>query len=113
IGDFGLVMGGASGDEIDRLDYALGSPPHTLLLASSTGHSDYYQFVIEDRRSTLPGQGGTTNPLVRSDMTFFETAHGGAVFSVGSINWCGSLSHNGYDNNVSRLTRNVLNRFMT
>lgn len=111
IGDFGLVMDGASGDEIDRLDYALGSPPHTLLLASSTGHTDYYQLVIEDRRTTVPGQGGTQNPLVRSDMTFFETPRGGAVFSVGSINWCGSLSHNNYDNNVSRVMRNVLNRF--
>jgi N,N-dimethylformamidase len=33
------------------------------------------------------------------------------VFSTGSIAWCGSLSHNGYDNNVSRITENVLRRF--
>ena len=44
-------------------------------------------------------------------MTFFETDHGGAVFSVGSIAWAGSLSHDGYDNNVSRVTANVLRRF--
>ena len=25
--------------------------------------------------------------------------------------WCGSLSHNDYDTNVSRMTRNVLQRF--
>jgi N,N-dimethylformamidase len=36
---------------------------------------------------------------------------GGAVFSTGSIAWIGSLSHNGYDNNVSRITENVLRRF--
>jgi N,N-dimethylformamidase len=32
---------------------------------------------------------------------------------VGSINWCGSLPYNNFDNNVSRLTENVLRRFMT
>ena len=41
-------------------------------------------------------------------MVYFETANGGAVFSAGAIAWCGGLSHNGYDNNVSRITDNVL-----
>ena len=50
--------------------------------------------------------------LIRAEIVFFETPSGGAVFSTGSIAWCGSLSHNGYDNNVSRLTGNVLRRFM-
>ena len=45
-------------------------------------------------------------------MTFFETPGGGAVFSAGSIAWSGSLSHNGYDNNVSRISENVLRRFL-
>ena len=36
-----------------------------------------------------------------------------AVFAVGAISWCGSLSHNGYDNNVSRITANVLRKFMS
>jgi N,N-dimethylformamidase len=44
-------------------------------------------------------------------MTFFELPDGGAVFSASSISWCGSLSHNGYDNAVSRITENVLRRF--
>ena len=44
-------------------------------------------------------------------MVFFETPNDGAVFSTGSISWCGSLSHNGYDNDVSRITANVLRRF--
>jgi len=30
---------------------------------------------------------------------------------VGSITFCGSLSHADYDNNVSRIVRNVLTRF--
>jgi N,N-dimethylformamidase len=46
-------------------------------------------------------------------MTFFETADGkGAVFSTGSITFCGSLPSNDYDNNISRLLTNVLNRFL-
>ena len=50
--------------------------------------------------------------LVRADMVYFETRNGGAVFSVGSISWCGSLSHNGYQNNVSLITENVLRNFI-
>jgi N,N-dimethylformamidase len=48
---------------------------------------------------------------VRGDVVFFTTRNGGGVFSTGSMAWCGSLSHDGYDNNVSRMTRNVLERF--
>ena len=44
-------------------------------------------------------------------MVYFETPNKGAVFSVGSIAWCGALSHNGYENNVSRITENVLRQF--
>jgi N,N-dimethylformamidase len=52
------------------------------------------------------------NPDVRADITFFETAAGGAVFSVGSIAWIGSLSWNDFDNNVAAITRNVLRCFL-
>jgi len=45
-------------------------------------------------------------------MTYFETARGGAVFSVGSINWIGSLTFNEAVNNVSKVTENVLRRFI-
>lgn len=111
IGDFGLVMEGAGGLEIDRVDHALGTPPHTLVLATSTGFSDVYQHTVEEVTSMNPGQGGSENPLIRADMVYYEAPKGGAVFSVGSISWCGSLSHNDYDNNVSRITDNVLRRF--
>jgi N,N-dimethylformamidase len=52
------------------------------------------------------------DPRVRADMVYFKTANGGAVFSTGSISWCGSLSFNNYDNNVSRIMRNVVERFV-
>jgi N,N-dimethylformamidase len=112
IGDFGLVMGGAAGDELDRYDLQLGTPPETLRLATSEGrHSDYYQLVIEDIRMTLPGYGGTQEPKVRADLTYLEGPNGGAVFSVGSIAWTASLPWNNFDNNVSTLTGNVLRKF--
>ena len=111
IGDFGMVMGGASGFEVDRADTALGTPPHALVVARATGFSDAYQHVVEELLSSDSLQGGTVNPLVRSDVIYFEGRQGGAVFSVASIAWCGALSHNDYDNNVSRITENVLKKF--
>ena len=41
---------GTAGSELDRVDYALGSPAHTLVLARSFGHSDAYQHVVEEVR---------------------------------------------------------------
>jgi N,N-dimethylformamidase len=111
IGREGLVMDGAAGLEVDRLDFALGTPPHSLLIARATGFSDSYQHVVEEVESSDSKQGGTVSPFVRGDMVFFELPDGGAVFSASSIAWCGSLSHNGYDNAVSRITENVLRRF--
>ncbi len=112
IGDFGLVGGGASGLELDRADPLLGTPPHALVLASSEGHSDLYMVVCEEILVNSPHLTGSQSGLVRADLVFFEMPAGGAVFSTGSIAWIGSLSHNGHDNNVSRITENVLRRFI-
>lgn len=106
-----MLRHGAAGYEIDRADVALGTPPHALVLASATGFSDSYQHVVEEVLSTDNERGGTQSPLVRADLVFFEGPRGGAVFSVGSIAWCGSLSYNGGENPVSRVTENVLRRF--
>jgi N,N-dimethylformamidase len=112
IGDFGLSGGGAAGLELDGADPALGTPPHTLVLASSERHTDLYLMTPEDMNDPVPGLGGTEAEIIRSDMVFFEAPKGGAVFSAGSIAWAGSLSHNDYDNNVARITTNVLRRFI-
>ena len=90
----------------------LGTPPETRLLAYSEGHSDNYPHVGEEIFFNFPHMGGTMDFQVRADITYFTTKNGGAVFSTSSISWCGSLAHNGYDNNVSRMTGNVLRRFM-
>ncbi|MBX6321004.1 MAG: N,N-dimethylformamidase, partial [Rhodospirillaceae bacterium] len=112
IGDFGLIYGGAAGSEMDCLNRRLGSPAHALVLASSEQHTNVYYAAIENETELMPGLGAPENPAVRADMVFFETPNGGAVWSTGSIAWSGSLSHNGYDNNVSRITANVVRRFI-
>lgn len=111
IGDFG-VLGGAAGLELDAADTSLGTPAHALILARSTGHSNVYLLTVEEMMSTHPTTDGLDNPLVRAELVFFETPAGGAVFSTGSIAWSASLSHNRYDNNVARITGNVVARFL-
>lgn len=112
IGDFGLAGNGAAGVEIDRYDRMLGTPPHALLLATADTFSDNYPLVQEDIYYNHLGMGGTQNPLVRCDMVYFTTASNGAVFAPSSIAWGSALPWNGFDNNVSRITKNVLDAFI-
>jgi N,N-dimethylformamidase len=112
IGAYGLVMNGAAGDELDRADPALGTPQDAVVLAMSYGHSDAYWVCVEDLFFTNGVQGGSADPRVRADMVLRSVKGGGMVFSVGSISWSGSLSHNGYLNGVSRITENVLRHFL-
>jgi N,N-dimethylformamidase len=112
IGDFGLSGGGAAGFELDRADPALGTPPGAVVLAASEKHGPSFVAVPEELLSHIATTTGEPPAkLIRSDMTYVELPGGGAVFSVGSISFCGSLSHNGGDNNVSRIVRNVVERF--
>ena len=113
IGDFGYLGDGASGSEIDAVDPLLGTPAHTLVVASSEGHSENTLIVPDEIGFHHVAMDGVQSPLVRADMTFFETPGGGAVFSVGSIAWGASLPHNGYDNNVSRISATVIGRFLS
>lgn len=112
IGDFGLALGGAAGVELDRYDLALGTPPHTLLLSSSIGHTDNYPLVSEEITYAFPGRGGSQDPQVRGDMIFFNTANNGAVFAAGSIGWSQALPCKGGENNVGTIMRNLLDAFI-
>ncbi|GIW80828.1 MAG: hypothetical protein KatS3mg105_2635 [Gemmatales bacterium] len=76
--------GGASGHETDKISPS--SPRNVELLAKGLN----------------PDDGG-------ADMVYFETPSKGAVFSVGSICWVSSLI---VDDHVSRITTNVLKRFL-
>jgi N,N-dimethylformamidase len=76
--------GGASGHETDKV--SLSSPDGIHHLAKGLN----------------PDDGG-------AEMVTFDTPNGGAVFSVGSINYVASLP---VDENVSKVTENVLKRFL-
>ncbi len=108
-GDYGSVCGGAAGQEIDRWNPQLGSPGHALVLASSVDHPDDFRLVREEADARYPGLEGSK---LRADMTFFETPAGGAVFATGSIGYAGALAHRDYDNDICRITSNVLERFL-
>lgn len=107
-GDYGIIGDGAAGQETDMFSRELGSPLHALHLARSQDFTmpvtGYQGLVSDEYRSNVP--------MIRADMAFFETPQGGAVFSVGSMAWVGALSYNHYNNDIARITENVLRRFM-
>jgi N,N-dimethylformamidase len=109
-GETGFMGGGAAGFELDSADPRYGTPPNALIIAKGVVIHPDYGPVNEDMlviRHPRPQQDWSC-----ADMVFFETAAGGAVFSVGSMTYVGSLPANGYDNILARLTTNVLRRFL-
>jgi hypothetical protein len=80
----GRTPGGASGLELDKISPH--SPPNIVHLAKGEN----------------PDNSG-------ADMVLYDTVSGGAVFSVGSLNWTLALP---IDTAVSRITANVLRRFL-
>jgi N,N-dimethylformamidase len=97
VGDYGSHFGGAAGEEVDRYLPKRGTPSHALELARSENHPEPVFGPPED---------------VRASLVFFETPSGGAVFSVGSMAYVGALRYNEYDNDIARITANVLRRFL-
>ena len=112
IGDYGLSGGGAAGFELDRADVALGTPHDAVILGRSEDPPRSFFTVPEEvlaGRRTITGE--SLESLLRAEIVYFEPAGGGAVFSVGSITFCGSLWREGWDGPVSRLLENVMRRF--
>jgi N,N-dimethylformamidase len=109
IGGPALHVGGPAAVEVDRLDPALGSPANTVVVATASDFPPGYLPAGEDVTTA-----GDMEPraLVRADLVYLEHETGGAVFSVGSIGWCAALSADGYTGAVSRITGNVLDRFL-
>ncbi|KAM0554870.1 hypothetical protein ACHAPJ_006605 [Fusarium lateritium] len=104
--------GGASGDELDKCNFILGSPSNTIVVATTQGHPDEFGLFPEDADFPMTKTVGTQTNEIRSDMTYYESGGGGAVFSIGSINWLCSLGWNHFQNNVAKLTENVLREFV-
>jgi N,N-dimethylformamidase len=112
LGDFGLSGGGAAGFELDRADVALGTPYNAVIVARSENHQSHFVAVPEElltHISTLTGE--RPQDLIRAEIVYADLPNGGALFAVGSITFCGSLMHNGANNNISRLLENVVRRF--
>lgn len=113
-GDTGLSGGGAAGFELDRADVRLGTPPEAAILARSGPPPSSFVTVPEELLShvaTVTGE--RPADLQRGEIVYFTTPGGGAVFSVGSITFCGSLwDGQAFAGPVSRLLENVLRRFM-
>ena len=115
IGGFGFSGHGAAGFELDRTDMRLGTPANAVVVARSENHPPEAPWVLVPEEqlthiTTIPGE--SHKQLIRADMTYFETPNNGAVFSTGSITFCGSLPHNDFDNSISTLLGNVLRRFL-
>jgi N,N-dimethylformamidase len=111
-GNYG-TMGAAAGTEIDAVDPLLGSPEATEVIATSAGHGDDMLEARENFNMTSRILGGARNPKVHSDIVIVPRENGGAVFSTGSISFSGSLSHEGWDNDIARLLGNVFDRFVS
>lgn len=111
IGDFGTHFRGAAGGEVDAFAPQLGAPAHALHLARSEGAAAPHW---ANRRTAGLYEELYNDPErhAYASIVFFETPSGGAVFSVGSLAWVGALSHNDFDNDVCRITTNVLRRFL-
>ncbi len=112
LGDFGLRGNGAAGVEVDRFELTLGTPPEAVWLATADRLGYGGTPAPEEVRTLHRGVMGDQNAQVRADLVYFPTANGGGVFSTGSIAYVCALSHANYDNNISRLTGNVLKRFL-
>lgn len=112
IGNFGLSGGAAAGLEIDATSPDDKNLKDIHILASSKKHSDIYLMTPEDLLDPTPGISGTETNHIRSEMILYKTINNGAVFSVGSIAWAGSMVFNNYKNDISKITKNVLDEFL-
>ena len=54
---------------------------------------------------------GSQDYRIRADIVYFNAPNGGAVLSTGSIAFGQALPCNSFDNNVSRLLKNVVDAF--
>ena len=109
-GDSGVMGGGAAGFELDSADPRHGTPPNALVVAKGVVIHDDFCWVNEDM--LVHRHPRRREDWSCADMVFFETAAGGAVFSVGSMTYVGALPPGGYANTCARLTTNVLRRFL-
>jgi N,N-dimethylformamidase len=104
IGNEGLMLGGASGYEIDCRSAKWGTPHATVLLAVAEGFDDGFEIDPEGEVDGIPP--------IRGEMTLTRRSNGAMTFAAGSVAWCGALPHVQQMNPVGLITRNLLRRFI-
>jgi len=98
IGDYGSLGGGVVGQEWDNAAGHTFGAGH-LILASSRDHT------------LIPPMFGALRPDYHADLVLYFNG-AGTVFSVSSMAWAGALGHRDYDNDIARISQNVLRRFL-
>ncbi len=109
IGSEGLLGGGGAGQEIDRVDPRNGSPPTTIILASSEGHD---RDMLRTKEEFLSTTAPFADRKIRADISLTPKGQGGAVFAVGSMAFVGALPPSIADRSASILLANVIDRFL-
>jgi N,N-dimethylformamidase len=112
LGDFGLSGGGAAGFEIDQTATDLGTPAYVTVVAYSDNHDASFVTVPEELLFNRMVGKTRVHSGIRAHMICGFGPHGGGLFAAGSICFLGSLYHNGYDNDISRIVENCLRRFL-
>lgn len=114
-GDYGVdrVHGAAAGFEIDKYVPGNGVPRHALHLATS----EKLREKIEDVKLSVMPLTVYYHPAAedvhgKADIVFFETPEGGAMFSTGSICWMSSTLEDNFNNDIAKITHNVIKRFL-
>jgi N,N-dimethylformamidase len=99
VGDHGTIGGAVVGQEWDN---SAGGPlpDDHVVVARSSGHS------------IVPALFGAARSPYHGEMTLRFDSSGGAAFAVGTMAWCAALADGGFDNDVARITANVVHRFL-
>lgn len=98
IGGYGLNFGSAAWMEMDGALDREWMPGVERVVLATARHDDYWSALAE---------------TPSADLSLTTYPNGAAIFAAGSLTWTGSLSHDGYVNGVSRITRNVIDRFLS
>jgi N,N-dimethylformamidase len=114
-GDYGIdkAHGGVVGFETDKFNPGNGTPRHALHLATNEELRPKIEDVkLSNLPLTIAYHPEPGEMWAGADVVFFETPNGGAMFSTGTINWFSSTPEKNYDNDVARISRNVIERFL-
>jgi N,N-dimethylformamidase len=104
-GDYGRVLGGAAGYEVDATDVTLGTAPETIVVATASGFPGSF---FHDPTRWYEGGEAQMQTRRGAEMTLRFLQSGGLIFSASSVAWCGALPEPGQMNDVGRITLNLL-----